>query len=137
MKVVPEEISAVHPSVTIEYSEIGGLFPISDVFWLGKVEYDGHSVLIVLSDWSLVSGGGVGANGPVAVFGVLGRFEIGDGSEYFGDGGMLVLVCSNSPFFNIESLGLYEYLLPYNLINLLGGRLGFRAGLILVTILYI
>ena len=84
MKVVSEEVSTVHATVTVEDSEVGWFSPVSDVFWFGEVEYDGDSVFVVLSDRSLVGGGRVGSDGAVRVFGVFGWFEVADGHEHFG-----------------------------------------------------
>ena len=79
MKVVSEEVCAVHAAVAVEHSEVGWFFPVGDVFWFGEVENDGDSIFVVLSDGSLVGGGGVGSDGAVSVFGVFGGFEVGDG----------------------------------------------------------
>lgn len=137
MKVVSKEIGAVHSSVPIEYSKIGGFFPIVDMFWLCKIKYNCNSILIILSNWALVGGCRICPDSPTAIFGMLGRFKIGNGGHYFGNIGMLILISSNSPFLNIKSLGLYEYFLPYNLINLLSRWFRFRSWLVFITILYI
>lgn len=80
MKVIPEKISAIHASMSVEYPKISWFFPISDVFGFGEVEDDGNSVFVVLADRSLVGGGGVGTNGAMSIFGMLGGFKITDRS---------------------------------------------------------
>lgn len=72
--------------MAVKHAEVGGLLPVasSHVFGLGEVEDDGDSVLVVLPNWSLVGGGGVGADGAMAVLGMLGRLEVGNGDEYLG-----------------------------------------------------
>ena len=76
MEVVSEEVGAVHASVAVEYSEVGRLLPLPYVFGLTKVQNDGHSVLIILSDGALVGRGRIGSDGAVSIFGVLGGLEV-------------------------------------------------------------
>ena len=84
MKVVSKEVCTVHATMAVEDSEVGWFFPVADVFWFCEVEYDGNSVFIVLSDWSLVGGGRVCSDGAMRVFGVFGWFEVADSHEHFG-----------------------------------------------------
>jgi hypothetical protein len=136
VQVVPQEISAIHPAVSIEHSEVGWLLPVGPhVLGLGEIEDDGHSVLIVLPHWSLVGGGGVGPDGAVPVLAVLGWLEVGDGDEYFGECGVLVLGGTNAASLYVEGLGLDEDLLPDDLVDLFGWRFGLGARLVLVTVL--
>jgi hypothetical protein len=136
VQVVPEEVGALHAAVAVENSEVGGLLPVcAYVFGLGEVEDDGHAVLVVLSDWPLVGGGGVGADGAVAVLGVLGGLEVGDGHEHLGQDGVVVLGCADAPRLDVEGLGLDEDLLPDDLVDLLRRRFGLRPRLVLVTVL--
>lgn len=78
MQIVPQEIRAFHATMPVEHPEIRRLLPVSNVLRLREVQYDGHSVLVVLAHWSLVGGGRVGADGAMAVFGVLSRLKVGD-----------------------------------------------------------
>lgn len=135
MQVVAQEVRALHAAVPVEHPEISGLLPVGHVLRLREIEDDGHSVLVVLADGSLVGGGGVCADGAVAVLGVLGGLEVGDGHEDLGQGGVLVLVNAHAPVFDAEALGLDEYLLADYLVDLLHGRLGLAARLILVGVL--
>jgi hypothetical protein len=84
MEVVSKEVSALHSTMTIEDTEVGRLLPIVDMLWLREIQYDGNSIFVVLSYWSLIGGGGVRAYGPVAIFGVFGWFKIGNGHHNFG-----------------------------------------------------
>ncbi len=111
----------MHPSVSVENAEISRFLPVSDMLWLGEIQYNCDSIFIVLSHWSLVGGGRVSSDSAIAVFGVFGWLEVGDGGEYLGYGWMFVLIGFDSPFLNIEGLGLYEDFLPYDLLDLLCG----------------
>lgn len=55
MKIVPQKISTIYTSMTVEYSKIRRLLPISNVFWLREIENDCYSVFIILPYWSLIS----------------------------------------------------------------------------------
>jgi len=136
MEVVPEVVCAVHASVAIEYPKIRRLLPIRGVLGFGEVQNDGNSIFVVLSDGALVGGGGVGPDGPVTIFRVLGRLEVADGHEHFGQHGVTILVSLYASFLEVEGLGLDENLLPHDLVDLLHGGLGFGAGLVLVVIIF-
>ena len=56
MKVVSQKIRTIHASVSVKYSEVSWLLPVCGMLGLREVENDGHSILIVLPDWSLVGG---------------------------------------------------------------------------------
>lgn len=135
VQVIPQEIRAFHATMPVEHPEIGRLLPVSHVLWLREVQYDGHSVLVVLAHWPLVGGSGVGPDGAVTVFGVLGRLKVGDRHEYFGQRWVLVLINPHAPVLDAETLGLDEYLLADYLVDLLHRRLGLAARLVLVGIL--
>ncbi len=136
MQIVPQEIGTIHAAVPIKHSEVGWLLPVcAHVFWLGEIEDDGHSVLIVFSHWTLVGGGGVGSDGAVAVLAVLGRLEVGDGDQDLGESGVFILRCADATCLYIEGLGLDEDLLSDYLVDLFGWRFGLRSWLVLVTVL--
>jgi hypothetical protein len=63
----------------IKHSEVSRFLPVTDMLRLGEVEDDGHSIFIVLSNWPLIGGGRIRAYGPMPIFGVFGRFKVGDG----------------------------------------------------------
>jgi hypothetical protein len=111
VEVVSEKVRAVHAAVSVEDSEVCRFLPVVDMLRFGKVEDDGYSILIVLSNWSLVGGGRVSAYGPVSVARVFGRFEVGDRQQCLGQRRMFVLICAHSAFLYIEGARLDEDLL--------------------------
>lgn len=122
--------------MSIKHPKVGWLLPVSShVLGLGEIEDDGHSVLIVLSHWTLVSGGRIGSDGAVPVLAVFGWLEIGDGDEYLRQCGVFVLGGTYAACLDVEGLGMDEDLLPDDLVDLFGWRFGLGAWLILVTVL--
>ena len=79
MQMVSEKISAVHTAMTVEHSEICHLFPLGAPLWLGNVEDDCNSVLVVVSYRPLVCGGRIALDNPIGLETVLGRLEVADG----------------------------------------------------------
>lgn len=136
VQVVPQEIGAIHPAVPIKHPKVGRLLPVGPhVLWLGEIEDDGHSVLVVLPHWALVGGGGVGSDSPVPILAVFGWLEVGDGHEYLGECGVFVLGGPDAACLYVEGLGVDEDLLPDDLVDLFGWRLGLGAWLVLVAVL--
>lgn len=68
MQIVSKEVSTVHTSVSIEDSEVCWLFPLSYVFRFCEIEDDCDSIFIVLTDWTLVGGGRISADGSMCIF---------------------------------------------------------------------
>lgn len=136
MQVVSQVVRTIHTTVSIKNSKIGRLLPVCpNVFRLSEIKDDGNAVFIVLSHWALISGCGVCADGSMAIFGVLGWFEVGDGDKYFGEGWVIIFVGPDAASLDVECLRLDEDLLANDLVDLLSRRLRLRARLILVTVL--
>ena len=122
MKMIPEIIRAVHPTVSIKYTKIRRLFPISSMLGFSEIQYYSHSVFVVLPDWSLVRGRRISPDGSMSVFGMLGGLEITNGHEHLGQHGVTILMRPDTPILNMKRFGLDKYLLPHNLIHLLYWR---------------
>lgn len=135
VQVVPEEVSAVHAPVPVEDSKVGRFLPVGGMFWFGKVEDDGHSVLVVLADWPLVGRGRVGSYGAMSILGVLGGLEVTDGHQHLRQQRMVILMGFDAPLFNMEGLGVDEDLLSDDLICMSHWGLGLRTWLVLVAVL--
>lgn len=129
---VAEEVSAVHTAVAVEYAEIGGFFPICGVLGFGKIQYNGHPVLVVLSDRSLVRRGGIGANSSMSVFRMFRGFEMRDRHQHLRQRRMFIFLASDTSFFNLETFGLYEHFFSDNLIDVSHRRFGFGPRLVFV-----
>ena len=59
MQIVPEVVSAVRASMSIKDSKVGDFLPFSTVFWLGDIKDDSDSILIIVPDRALISGGSI------------------------------------------------------------------------------
>ena len=136
MKVVTEVVGAVHTAMSIKDSKVGRFFPIGGMFGFGEVEDDGDSILVVLSNGSLVGGGRVGSDGPMSIFRVLGGLEVADGHEHFREHGMVIFMGFDASFLKVEGFRLYENLFPDDFVDLFDGGLGFGARLVFIVVIF-
>ncbi len=97
MQIVPEVVSTVGPTMSVKNSKISHFLPFSAVFGLGNVQNDSHTILIIVSDRSLIRRRSIRLDIPIGLDAVLGRLEVGNGQEHFGQGGISVLDDANVP----------------------------------------
>ena len=136
MEVISQEISAIHASMPIKYSKISWFLPICSMLRLAKIEYYSNSVLIVLSDRSLISWCRISSNGAMSIFRMFSRLEVGDSHEHFRQHRMVILMSLDASLLEMEGFRLYENLLSDNLINLFDGWFGFGSRLVLIVIIF-
>lgn len=131
MEIISEEISAINASVSIEYPKVSCLFPVSAVLRLANIQYNGNTVLIILSNWPLIGRGWIGTNVSVGILGVLRWLKIWYGIQNFRQRWMLILIDPKFPFLYLKIFSLQINLLSDYLILLSCWRLWFWSRLIL------
>ena len=122
MQIVSQEIGAVNTSVTVKYSKICSFLPLRAMLRFGYIEDDSNSILVVLTDRSLVCRGRISLDEPIRFGRMLSLLKIGDGRKYFGKRRFIVILMSNLSRLKGELLGLKENLLPNDLFWRLGRR---------------
>jgi len=116
VKIVPKKVSAIDAAMTVEYSEIGRLLPISHVLWFWEIEYNCYPIFIVLPDWPLVSRGRVGAYRAVPILWMLGRVKVRNRDKHLRQLGVIVLARPDAPLFESESFWMDKDFFPEYLV---------------------
>jgi hypothetical protein len=78
MQIVSQEISTGIPTMTVKYTKESAFRPIITFFarWLHNVKNDGDSILIVVSDYPLVSICSITRNNAILSNGTLGLLKV-------------------------------------------------------------
>ena len=134
MKVIPQEISAVDSSMSVEYSKICCFFPINTMFGLTDIQNDCHSVLVILSNRPLIGRSSIGLDIPIRIFRMLRWLKVADGHQDFRKRGVRILITFEFAFLRTKEFWLEEDFLSDDLILLFDGGFRFGARLIFVIV---
>jgi hypothetical protein len=104
------------------------------MFRFCEIEDDSYSIFVVLANWPLVSGGRVGSNGSMGIFGMFSRLKVGDGHKSSGQRGVLILKGFDASLLKAGDSGLDEDFLSDNLVDLFGWRFGLGTRLVFIAI---
>ena len=65
MEIIPQKISAVDPTMAIENSKIGCLFPILAVLRFNDIQDNGDTIFVIFAYGALVGGCSICFNEPI------------------------------------------------------------------------
>lgn len=121
--------------MSIENSKVSWFFPLGYMFGFCKIEDNGHSILVILTNRALVCWCRVCSDSTMCIFGMFSRLKMWYGKQSFGERRMLILISFDASLLNIKIFRLNKNFFSNDLIDLLHWGFRFRSWLVLVIII--